>query len=545
MESAPSEHTRAMARALERAASRGGWLATPEVAVDYRGPVDVCFLPFGDAGRDRPALATLASVVARQPGREACEDAERSLSFAELWRAVGHLAAAIRDSGLDGPVGILLGNRVDYPVAVLACLAAGRISVLLDASFPESRNEALLRLTGVRLVIAAGDDGANLGVARLPIAAAFTSGEPAAAPDPAALGLDETAFVLCTSGSTGEPKAIAYSQRGVLHQVRALIDALHLSERDRFLLVTSGAAIAGLFSLFTMLSGCTLHLLPLSRLGFGGLRRALTTRPVTVLRASPSLLRSIAVLPGAREMLAGLRAVRASGEPLLRADVEMLSRLLPTGCVILNGYGSTEVPGAAWFCRPEDQQDPVRTAAGVLDPETEAMIVDVDGQPCPPGETGELLIRSRYAALGEWREGGLTAGRLVPDPADPGLRIYRTGDLARLTPDGAFVVLGRMDRMVKVNGQRVELAEVETELRRSPEVAQAAVVADTRAGRVILRAFVVATDGCADGLAGRLREATRRALPGFMQPGTIEVLKGLPLLPGGKLDERGLLALGV
>jgi acyl-coenzyme A synthetase/AMP-(fatty) acid ligase len=538
------DHTRAMRAALARAPLRDGWLETPELREDYRGPRDIRYVRFGAAGRDRPALATLARIVAATPDAAACEDAGRALDFRALRAAIGRLAAAIRASGTEGPVGLLLSNTVACPVAALACLAAGRVGLLLEAAAPPAWNEAILRQVRAGLILAEdAAEGAAFGLPCIGTEAVFAPGAAAFPPEEAWLGQDAPAFIICTSGSTGQTRALVHSQRTVLHQVAGLIDELHLSPRDRFLMATSAATTAGLFTLLTVLCGSALHLLALGRGGVPALRAALTTRPVTVLRAGPSLMRVVARLPDAAAMLAGLRILRSTGEPLLHADVEVMRGCLPPGCLINNAYGATELSGTGWFVHPGDAQDPVRVAAGILDPGTEAKIVDAGGRPCPPGEVGELWMRSRFAALGEWQEGRLVPGRLEPDPADPSLRIHRTGDLARLTPDGAFVVLGRMDRMVKVNGARVELAEVEAVLRRSPEVAQAAVVATEAGGRVLLVGFVVPADASHAGIEVRLRDLLAQSLPAAMRPTRIAVIAAIPLLPGGKRDDGALLRL--
>ncbi|WP_137125707.1 AMP-binding protein [Roseomonas sp. HF4] len=541
---APAAHSLAMQRALARAAATGGWLATPELPWDYRGPCHVPHEAFGDAGRGRPALESLRRVVAASPDAVACQDDARTLTFHELWRATARLATLLRGSKVRGPVGILLPNGVLYPVAVLACLAAGRIAVLLDASYPEARNAELIRLTGVRLMLAAAgmrDTASACGLPFLAAEVALTEAGDPFPPPSGWMGQDMPAFVVCTSGSTGRPKAVVYSQRGLLHQAGGLIDALHLSARDRFLFVTSGATIAGLWTMFALLSGCALRLVALDDVGLQGLRAALRGPPVTVLRGGPSLFRLLARLPDAPSLLATLRVLRSTGEPLLHADVEALRAVLPPACLIVNGYGATELSGTAWVARPGDAQDTVRVAAGFLDPGTEAKIVDADGNPCPPGEVGELWLRARHAALGEWQDGRLVPGRLEPDLSDPSLRIYRSGDLARLAPDGAFVVLGRKDRMVKVKGWRVEPAEVETVLRGSPEVAGAAVIAREAGGRAVLVAFVVPVAGIAPGgLQERLRARLAAALPEAMRPARILLIEALPLLPGGKRDDAAL-----
>jgi acyl-coenzyme A synthetase/AMP-(fatty) acid ligase len=536
------EHTRAMAAALARAAQRDGWLETPELTEDYRGPRDVPYTRFGDPGRDTPTLESLARIVAAMPESPACEDADRALDFRALHDAVGRLAAAIRASGTEGPVGLLLSNTVGYPVAVLACLAAGRIALLLDAAAPPAWNGAILRHVGAGLLVAAtAADGAPFGWPCIGVDAALAPGEAPFPPRACWLSHDAPAFIICTSGSTGQPKALVHSQRTVMHQVARLIDEFHLSPRDRFLIATSAATTAGLFTLLSILSGSALHLVALDKGGIQALRQALHSRPVTVLRAGPSLMRIIARLPDAQRMLAGVRMLRSTGEPLLVADVAAIRPALPPGCMINNGYGATEIAGTCWFVHPGDAQDPVRVAAGILNPGTEAKIVDEDGRPCPPGEVGELWMRTRYAALGEWQDGRVVPGRIEPDPIDPSLRVFRTGDLARLTPDGAIVVLGRKDRMLKVNGMRVELAEVEAALRRSPEVAQAAVVARQSGGRVLLAGFVVPADTAQPGIETRLREALVQHLPAHMRPARIVAIGTMPLLPGGKRDEGALL----
>ena len=133
-------------------------------------------------------------------------------------------------------------------------------------------------------------------------------------------------------------------------------------------------------------------------------------------------------------------------------------------------------------------------------------------------------------------------GRLPADLHDPRSRIYRTGDLVRLTPAGAFVVAGRRDRQVKLNGNRIEPAEIENFLRQSVNVKDAAVVADKTGDSVRLIAFVVAQPGIAGDIVGELRREIRRALPLYLQPARIIQLAAMPLLPGAKIDEHALLA---
>ncbi len=226
----------------------------------------------------------------------------------------------------------------------------------------------------------------------------------------------------------------------------------------------------------------------------------------------------------------------------MKTDLEALRRLLPPTCLIYTIYGSTEAGAISWFANGPDSYHPVRVATGMLAPHEEAMVVDDEGRPCPPGVAGELIMRSRYYALGEWVDGQLVPGRLTPDPARPALSVYATGDLAQYSKDGVFVILGRQDRQVKVNGRRVEPGEIEAILRGQPEVAQVAVIARQTGPAAMIHAFVVPGGTAPPDLEQRLRDILRQRLPAFMVPARIFIVERFPLLPGGKLDEAAMLA---
>jgi acyl-coenzyme A synthetase/AMP-(fatty) acid ligase len=129
-----------------------------------------------------------------------------------------------------------------------------------------------------------------------------------------------------------------------------------------------------------------------------------------------------------------------------------------------------------------------------------------------------------------------------PAPSDDFISTYRTGDIARFHRDGVFVVLGRKDRMLKLNGQRVEPGEVEAALRRSREVAEVEVLPHKREGTTRLIAFAVPSPDAAPDLVKRLEADLRTVLPGFMIPSRILLLSAMPRLPGGKVDSQQLVS---
>lgn len=517
------------------------WIATPHLLPDYRGPVGRRYRPSADPATAPPIIETLAGFAATTPDAPALVDTEGTLSFAAMLDAVARLAGAIAATPTTGRVGILLGNDRHYVIAVFACLVADRLSVLLDATFPEARNAAIAAATGADLVLTTA--GADLNWPGVTVLAADQAYPPAALPQQQ-LDPDAPAFILCTSGSSGQPKPIVHSQRTMLNWTRTTHNALHVTPDDRALSLSSLSSLGGFVALLGYpLAGASLQLIDLKTAGLSGLIQTLAEQPVTVLRAAPSMLRSLTGLPAAAAALSQLRVVQTYGEPMLLTDVAALRQALAPDCHIRSTYGSTESSGLSWYAAPDDPYDPARVPAGVLMPDTEAAILADDGGDCQRGTPGELVIRSRYNALGEWIDGAVRPGRLLPDPAAPGLRIYATGDIASCSDDGVFVVLGRKDRMLNINGQRVEPAEIERVLEGCPGVARAEVIIVKRDSGDTMAAFLVAAPGAGDDLPAAARAAVRNALPAYMMPSRILAVDAIPTLPSGKTDLQALQAL--
>jgi surfactin family lipopeptide synthetase A len=520
-----------------------GWISTPDLPPDSRGPRDCSFSRFVDPAIAPPIIELLQRVAERQADQIAFDDEGGCITFVAFWRAVNRLAAEIDRTPASSPVGILLPIGALYAVAVFACLAARRISLLLDENYPDERNAQIADQARVGLLLVSGDQPQELWSRFIVrnVAATLTD---ASAPEieAAFLDLDAPAFILTTSGSAGRPKALVHSQRTMLHWVRTLHDAMHIQPDDRVLSVSSPSSLGGFTSLLTFpLAGASSQMMEIKHAGFNGLLSVLKSRPVTILRAAPSLLRALGQHRNrAKPAMAGLRIAQTYGEPLFKSDVAELREILPPSCMIRTTYGSTEASGISWFAGEPDEYDPARVATGTLMPDTKALIVDDAGHPCNLGDAGELLIASRYNALGEWKEGRLVRGPFEPDAADPQVRIFRTGDVAKCFPDGVFVVLGRKDRMAKVNGQRVELSEVETALRRLESVVAAEVIVQEKDGNAKLVAFVVPDNVETSGLPQLLRQKLAASLPQFMVPARIILLDSIPSLPGGKVDMLAL-----
>ena len=185
-----------------------------------------------------------------------------------------------------------------------------------------------------------------------------------------------------------------------------------------------------------------------------------------------------------------------------------------------------------------------RVPAGYPIPDREVLLLDGDGRPVALGETGEIVLRSRYLALGYWRRPDLTEEAFAPDPSGGGRRLYRTGDLGVATADGCLTHLGRQDFQVKIRGHRIETAEIELALLELRNVREAVVTA--RAGRADepeLVAYVVPASAPAPA-AAELRAELAARLPDYMMPSAFVALVALPLTETGKVNRLALPAPG-
>jgi amino acid adenylation domain-containing protein len=517
----------------------GGGVA---VALDRDGPAEVPFEHFEDGWVERPIVERFEWIAARYANDLAIDDGRRRFTYAALRREVRCLARRIDAAVAPGrPVGVLLASGALYPLAALAALAAGRPYVPIDSRYPAARNAQVMRDAGLAAVIV--DDAApTLGDGLTPIeitAALAEEDEPA----PLVAAADGSAVILYTSGSTGQPKGICNEQRAILHRVAQLTNAAHLQANDRIILLSSPGTIAGVRdTLAALLNGASLFIADPHELGVRGVLEMLQQHGVTICYAVPVLLRRLLALPASAQAFAHLRVLRLGGDIALAGDLALCRAVLPPQCHIMVGFGLTEVPTVFhWFVPPSWQADGFRLPVGHAAPGVDFAVLAADGTPVAAGESGELIVRSRYLALGHWRDGCVDPGPLHVDPTDPSCRIMRIGDLVRQREDGLWELIGRTDRQLKIRGLRVDLGDVEAALRASPAVLDAAVIARKSAGEVVaLIAYVVLRPGESAAFAETLRGLVAARVPQHMRPAAIRCLDAIPQLPGFKPDVAAL-----
>ncbi|MBU8543527.1 MULTISPECIES: non-ribosomal peptide synthetase [Roseomonadaceae] len=488
---------------------------------------------------------SLAWIAARHPDRPAILSATERVSFAELLGQVGALAAAIRAAAAPpGPVALLLPAGMGYIAAWFACAAAGRPMLMVELANPPARNAALLAAAGAALVLHDGDAAAVEAMGDLPGLCLSFPLVPGPLPSdpfpPGGLESAAPAFLFATSGSSGQPKLVVYAQATVQAKVQCSALVMGVGPGDTVMIAGSHANFGVLHhALVFLFRGGTLCLHDMREGGLSGMFGAIARFGVNHLRFTPSLFRSVAAMPEAAPALRQAACIRFAGEPLLRDDIALARTHLPPGCEVQNLYGSTESMIFFWSDRTEALPPGALVPNGRIYPVAEFLLLDEAGRPAAEGAAGELVISSRLHALGDWVEGRVDPERFPPDPRGGGRRLYHTGDVVRLLPDGCMVVQGRRDRLLKVNGQRVSLLEIEATLRGMPGCAQVSVQPREQDGATQLVAFLVTEQGAPADPGAWL--AAR--LPRYMVPARFWPVPALPLLPGGKVDGRALLAL--
>jgi amino acid adenylation domain-containing protein len=509
----------------------------------------------------------LTQAAVRHGDRPAIRDRGASITYRELDEASARLARELGEHGL-GPgsrVGLYLDKSLHAIVALWGVLRAGAAYVPLDVASPVKRVARIVENSELRGILTAPTRWPALAPA-LPSPPAFvglacesprpaetafafdTSAASPAKPEDAAPGQAEdslrAAYILYTSGSTGQPKGVVLSHRAALSFVRWAAEATQLRASD---IVSSHAPLHFDLSVFDLFASCsagaTIALVPPELNIFPrNLANWIAEQRITVWYSVPSLLARLALSGGLeRHDWSQLRAIIFAGEVFPVAQLRRLREQI-RGARYWNWYGPTETNVCTAYeveaLAPEQTAPvPIGTACA----NCRLLVLNDDGSECEPGETGELYVSGPSLMTGYQSMPEVTARMLVArgEGVDRGLW-YRTGDLVREDAAGILHLLGRRDGMIKSRGYRIELGEIESVLYQHPGVAEAAAIAvpDEESGHII-RAAAVARAG------QPLEEAKLRAfcaerLPVYMMPVSIEVRPSLPRGSTGKVDRLRL-----
>ena len=492
--------------------------------------------------------ARFAQQAALHADRPAIETRDHALTYRETHRRAAGVAARLRNALGAGsePVALLFEQGAPAIWSALGALAAGKCCVPLDPAHPRARRAFILQDSGARAVLtdlAHADEARASG--RPVLLVEETDALDAAAGDPAAAGpvwAHAPAFLLYTSGATGNPKGVVRTHRSLLHFHRNYANALGICPDDRLAALRSMAVLGGVRDVYAaVLNGAALCALDVRREGVAALPGWLAERAITIAFFGAPLFRHLAEHLPDGPGFPRLRVIRLGSDTVQKSDVELYRRHFSRACVLINGLGSTELSTICKYFIDHDTAIATETVPiGYPLDEVRVVVLDPDGREVPRGEAGEIAVQSEYLPPGYWQRPDLTAAAFRPSPEGAGLRLFLTGNLGRQHRDGCVEILGRADFQVKIRGYRVELAEVERALMAVAAVREAVVLAEAGpSGEGQLVAYVVPASGAALEL-GALRAALAARLPDHMIPARFVFLAAMPLNATSKVDRTAL-----
>lgn len=521
----------------------------------------------------------LTTAAREYPDQAAVRYKDQSVSYTDLDRMSGTLAARLIQAGVrpGERVGIWLNKSIAAVVSIYATLKAGAAYVPLDPIAPMKRTMYMLSDCHVRCLIttqerlALLDDSflqalrpallvlADRTTIRSPLAGIPMLGWPealSAVPhfdsDPAhAIGPDQLAYILYTSGSTGSPKGVMLSHRNGRVFVDWARQRFRLAANDRLSSHAPFHFDLSILDIFGAASaGATLVLVPENQQSLGvALVRLVVEEGISVWYSVPSAL--IRLLEARNSMLLAasrLRVVLFAGEVFPLKHLRRLRAAVP-GAELYNLYGPTETNVCTFYQVTDDDVAPARTQPVPIGQDCDyatTFTVDDSGMPLDltGSAEGELCVGGDSVMHGYWGDPIKTAQRLIPCPESltSGEYAYRTGDIVRRDEGGNYLFVGRRDHMVKSRGYRIELGEIEAALHSHEGVHEAAVIAipDTEIGAQ-LEGYIVPRHGV-ELVESDLRQHCSHMLPRYMLPERFHVVQAFPRTSTGKIDRQALIA---
>nr|WP_112472786.1 non-ribosomal peptide synthetase [Streptomyces sp. ST1020] len=502
-----------------------------------------------------------AAQAAHAPDAPALTFEGSMLSYAELDERSNRLARHLiaRGAGPEKFVALAIPRSAEQVVALLAVVKSGAAYVPIDPAQPADRIAYMLTDCAPVLLLtveAVRDRLPESPVERVLLDAPETAREIGVLPGSGisdaerltALLADSPAYVIHTSGSTGEPKGVLVPHRNVTRLFTSAARRLSFGPDDVWTAFHSYAFDFSVWEVWgPLLHGGRLVVVPRAvTRSPADFLRLLAEERVTVLSQTPSafyeLMRADEEEPG-RGPWHTLRYVVLGGEALDYGQLgSWYARRTSEAPTLVNMYGITETTVHVTELALDAETVSARTAGliGRALPDLRVHVLDDSLNLVPPGVPGEMYVAGPGLARGYLGRPGLTSERFVADPFGlAGSRMYRTGDIARWTAEGVLEYAGRSDDQVKIRGFRLELGEIRAALASLPEVAQSAVVVRReRPGDTRLVAYVVPAGPSPD--PATLRASVAKRLPEYMVPSAMIPLDRLPLTPNGKLDHKAL-----
>ncbi len=496
--------------------------------------------------------------VAQTPEAVALIFQEEKLTYRELNSRANQLAHHLQalGVGVETLVGISVERSFDLVIGLLAILKVGGAYVPLDPTYPQARLAWILEDTQVSVLLtqshlvkvfselSAMQSLQLIGLDQADLLVALNT---LSDDNLVNLGTAENlAYVMYTSGSTGQPKGVSVIHRGVVRLVKNTHYA-KLTADEVLLQLAPLSFDASTFEIWgALLNGAKLVIMPPAPPSLAELGAALQRYQITTLWLTAGLFHQM--VNERLTDLQNLRQLLAGGEALAVPQVNQVLSILKTGSVLINGYGPTENTtfSCCYSMLAGSQVTTETVPIGRPISNSQAYVLDEQLQPVPRGAVGELYVGGDGLARGYFNRPALTAEKFIQvrfDNFSKVVKSYKTGDLVRYRPDGVLEFLGRRDHQIKLRGFRIEPGEIEATLQQFPEVQLALVmVKELAPGDKRLMAYVVVTPAALhqEDFTPQLRQFLVARLPNYLLPAAIIKMATFPTTANGKVDREAL-----
>ncbi|WP_054981472.1 non-ribosomal peptide synthetase, partial [Pseudoalteromonas sp. P1-9] len=473
-----------------------------------------------------------------------------TLTYAQLQRKVNSVAVYLTASGVkeNTLVGVCLERSIDLVVALLGIMQSGAAYLPLDPDYPLARLHYMLTDSQVSHVITQPSlevfFSEQVGLRHLIHFEQIRNKNHAekrllGSQTPCLANANSLAYVIYTSGSTGNPKGVMVEQHNVVNLLLSMQKEPGLSAESKVLSVTPTSFDIHVLEIFLpLISGAELVLCSKEQSVDPLMLCELVKRhQITLMQATPTtwqMVKESGCWQGMEEV-----TVLSGGEPL---PFHLACWLSDTSASVWNLYGPTET--TVWSTAEQLEKNFQRVTIGKPIANTQCYVVNRALELLPIGVTGELVISGEGLTRGYLGKDALTADKFVTNPFDGEKRLYHTGDMARVLSDGRIECLGRFDDQVKLRGFRIELEEIDYQLKKLDVVVNAITVIKTLdSGEQSMLAFTILSDVLESEFdQERIKECLAKVLPAHMIPDSILTVKCFPTTPSGKTDKKALLS---
>ncbi|MCJ8272238.1 MAG: amino acid adenylation domain-containing protein, partial [Psychrosphaera sp.] len=480
----------------------------------------------------QPIEHNFVSLFAQQakayPHKIALQVDQKQYSYRQLDQLSDQYAGALQQAGAakDTIVALALPRGAQMMICLLAVLKSGAAYLPLDPDQPQARLQQIIDDANPAILVSeltTLNTNTRLTVAQLQ--------QNQASFEPVDINLQQLAYVLYTSGSSGQPKGVQAEHRQLIHYAQAVTEQLALPQHGHYGLISTLVADLGNTMLFpAWLTGSCVHLL--------GQTSSLDCVKLDCLKIVPSHLEALlysndlSILPS--------QVLVLGGEPITNTLMQQLKAMAPK-CRIYNHYGPTETTVGVMFSEIDLAADNTRLTTAIGD--NQIYILDDHQQPVASGQCGEIYVAGSNVTRGYLNDQKRNAQVYLDNPFGGG-RMYKTGDLAVRHADDSIEIVGRSDSQIKIRGFRLDLGEIQTVLASHPQVSQANLQLEGQGETAKLLAFVVVLKGAEKGQTvdeKQLSDYLAERLPQYMIPANIYQRHDLPLNANGKIDRKRLL----